>query len=95
MPKAYWIARVSVTDDESYPEYIRAATPVYERYGAKFLVRGGDVEDLEGLNRARNVVIEWPDYETALAAYNSSEYQAARAIRQRSADSDVIIVAGV
>lgn len=95
MPKAYWIGRVSVTDAESYPEYIRAATPVYEQFGAKFLVRGGAVENLEGLNRERNVVIEWPDLETALAAYNSPEYQAARAIRQRCADSDIIIVEGV
>jgi uncharacterized protein (DUF1330 family) len=95
MAKAYWVARVSVTNEEDYPEYLKAGAPVYEKYGAKFVVRGGRSENLEGLNRARNVIVEFKDYDTALAAYNSPEYQKAKALRNANADSDVIIVEGV
>ena len=95
MAKAYWIAHITVTDEENYPDYLKAGAPVYEKYGARFVVRGGQCEGMEGKTHSRNVVIEWPDYETALAAYHSEEYQAARAIRNRCADSDVVIVEGV
>jgi len=40
MPKAYWIVRVSVRDEERYPEYLAAARPAFEKYGANFIVRG-------------------------------------------------------
>jgi len=94
MPKAYWIARVTVTNEEKYPEYLAAGAPVYEKYGAKFVVRGGRYEDLEGQNRNRNIVVEFKDYDTALAAYNSAEYQHAKSLRNAYATSDVIIVEG-
>ncbi len=95
MPKAYWIARVSVREPDRYPEYVATARPAFEKFGAKFLVRGGAFEALEGNNRNRNVVIEFPDRATALACYNSPEYQAAIRIRQQIADGDVVIVDGV
>ncbi len=95
MPKAYWVARVSVTNEEQYPEYLQAGAPVYEKYGARFVVRGGRCEDLEGLNRPRNVIVEFKDFDTAMAAYNSPEYQAAKKLRNAFADSDFMIVEGL
>ncbi|MEN0040931.1 MAG: DUF1330 domain-containing protein [Pseudomonadota bacterium] len=95
MPKAYWIARVDVKDADRYPDYVATAKPAFERHGAKFLVRGGAVEDLEGPGRARNVVIEFASMEEALACYNSAEYQEAVKIRQAAADSELILVEGV
>ena len=94
MPKAYWIAHVNVTDEEHYPEYLKAGAPVYEKYGARFVVRGGKCEGMEGHTRPRNVVVEFKDYETALAAYNSEEYQIAKSLRNKYADSDFLIVEG-
>ena len=94
MAKGYWVARVSVTNEEKYPDYLAAGAPVYEKYGAKFIVRGGRCESKEGLNRDRNVIVEFKDYETALAAYNSPEYQHAKSLRNTFADSDVLIVEG-
>lgn len=94
MAKGYWVARVTVTNEEGYPEYLKAGAPVYEKYGAKFVVRGGRCEDMEGLNRMRNVIVEFKDYETALEAYNSPEYQKAKTLRNANADSDVLIVEG-
>ena len=82
MPKAYWIARVDVRDPERYNDYIATAKPAFEKYGARFLVRGGAYEPLEGKARSRNVVIEFPSLQHARDCYDSPEYQAAKAIRQ-------------
>ncbi|PCH46888.1 MAG: hypothetical protein COC23_02955 [Hyphomicrobiales bacterium] len=95
MSKAYWIARVDVTNPDGYPEYITTAKPAFERYEAKFLVRAGRVESMEGTNRARNVIIEFPSMQHALDCYNSVEYTAAIKIRQAVADAELIIVEGV
>lgn|SRR5262249_44263878 len=94
MPKGYWIVRVSVHDGARYPEYLASARPAFEKYGARFLVRGGPFEAKEGVSRERNVLVEFPDPATALACYNSHEYQAAKAIRNAIADADFIIVEG-
>ena len=94
MAKGYWIARVDVNDPDRYPDYVNTAKPAFERFGAKFLARGGETHSLEGENRARNVVIEFPSVQHALDCYNSPEYQAAVNIRQSVADSELIIVEG-
>ena len=95
MAKGYWIARVDVENADRYPDYVSTAKPAFEEFGAKFLVRGGAVESLEGENRARNVVIEFESVEKAMACYNSDAYQAAKAIRLTAASSELIIVEGV
>jgi uncharacterized protein (DUF1330 family) len=94
MAKGYWIARVDVKDAERYKDYVSTAKPAFERYGAKFLVRGGEVNNLEGKARARNVVIEFPSVKDALDCYNSEEYQAAKAIRVTVADAEMLVVEG-
>ena len=94
MPKGYWIGRVTVRDPERYKDYIATATPAYREHGAKFLVRGGAVGAREGEARPRNVVIEFPTYEAALACYNSDTYARARAIRQDISEGDIIVIEG-
>lgn len=94
MPKAYWIVRVSISQPNRYPDYLAAARPAFEKFGAKFIVRGGPFELMEGEARERNVVVEFADRETAVACYRSTEYQTAKAIRQEIADADFIIVDG-
>lgn len=95
MPRAYWIVRVGVNDPARYPDYLAAAKPAFEKYGARFIVRGGAFEAVEGTHRERNVVVEFADLETARACYRSSEYQRAKAIRNAAADADFVIVEGV
>ena len=92
MAKAYWIARVDVRDPETYKKYVETATPAFQRHKAKILARGGRTEVLEGKARARNVIIEFPSMEEALACYNSPEYTAARAIRQTVSDGEFVLV---
>ncbi len=94
MAKGYWIVRVTVTNTEKYPDYLTAARPAFEKFGAKFIVRGGAFERMEGQARDRNVVVEFADYATAMACYRSDEYQKAKAIRQANADADFIIIEG-
>ena len=94
MSKGYWIVRVSVNNAERYPEYLQAARPAFEKFGARFLVRGGLHEPMEGTSRERNVVVEFEDYATALACYRSPEYQAAKKIRNANAEADFIVVEG-
>jgi uncharacterized protein (DUF1330 family) len=94
MAKGYWIVRVSVRDEQRYPEYLVAAGPAFEKFGARFIVRGAPFDTMEGSSRGRNVVVEFRDRTTALACYNSPEYQAAKAIRQKYAEADFIIIEG-
>jgi uncharacterized protein (DUF1330 family) len=91
----YIIAEVEVTDPETYATY-RAQTPgVIERYGGRFIVRGGEAELLEGGREpARIVVIEFPDTAAAKRFYDSPDYQAIIGIRQRAARSRLVLVEG-
>ena len=94
MAKGYWIVHVTVKNPEAYAEYVRLDTPVVERFGGRFLVRGGQNETPESPQKDRHVVVEFPDYDTARACYHSDDYQAAAAIRMANSDSDIVIIEG-
>lgn len=94
MAKGYWVATVDVSDPEGYKRYIAANAVAFAKYGARFIVRGGKSEVVEGHARARIVVIEFADYDTALACWHSPEYAAARALRQDCSIGDVVVVEG-
>ena len=94
MAKGYWIARVDVTDPDGYQAYVKANAIAFAKFGARFLVRGGPSEAPEGTPRARNVVLEFADYATAVACYHSPEYQAAKALRDGRSVADVVIIEG-
>lgn len=91
----YTMAHIDVHDPEGYARYAELATKAVEKFGGKFLARGGRTEVMEGKARARNVIIEWPDMETALAFYHSPEYQAALEHGLPAAERDYIFVEGV
>jgi uncharacterized protein (DUF1330 family) len=94
MAKGYWIAGLDVTDPEGYKEYVAANAEAFRKYGGKFIVRGGRFEAPEGTARSRNVVLEFKDYDTALACYRSPEYAAAKALREGRAEGSLIIIEG-
>jgi len=94
MPKGYIIGHITVTNPEAYKEYVEKDTPILEGLGANFIVRGGQSETMEGETLDRHVVIEFPSYEAALAAYNDPEYQKVAKIRHRTATSTIIVVEG-
>ncbi|WP_404286898.1 DUF1330 domain-containing protein [Microvirga sp. RSM25] len=92
--KGYWIGRVDVSNPDAYQNYVKANAVPFAKYGARFLVRGGQYRVAEGDARARNVVIEFPTYEAALECWDSPEYQAAKAERDGHAVADIIIIEG-
>jgi uncharacterized protein (DUF1330 family) len=94
MAKGYWIGRVDVSNPDAYQNYVKANAVPFAKFGAKFLVRGGGYRVAEGEARARNVVIEFPSYEAALACWDAPEYQAAKAERDGHAVADIIIIEG-
>ncbi|HEX7810952.1 MAG TPA: DUF1330 domain-containing protein [Burkholderiales bacterium] len=95
MAKGYWVAHIDVNDPEGYKGYVARNGKAFSKYGAKFLVRGGQFEAKEGRTRSRNVVIEFKDYATALACYTSPEYAEALAHRRPPiAEGDVIVIEG-
>lgn len=94
MAKGYWIASVDVTDAEGYKAYVAANAAAFSKYGARFVVRGGRFEVPEGTARSRNIVLEFKDYETALACYRSAEYAAAKALREGRSEASLIVIEG-
>ena len=94
MAKGYWIARVDIHDPEAYKAYLAANGAVFRQFGARFLVRGGPSETVEGSVRQRNVILEFPSYADALACYRSDEYQPVKAMRTSASQADIVIVEG-
>lgn len=93
---AYLIAEISVEDPEAYSGYLERATPTFGPRGGRFLARGGATVTLEGdWDPERIVVLEFDSVEQARAWWSSPEYAEARALRQRSATTRMIIVEGV
>ena len=94
MAKGYVIASITVTDPVKYAEYVKSATLAIQKFGGKPLVRGGKCETLEGEARMRNVVLEFADYATARAYYQSPEYQAAIQLRAGAGVANIVVVEG-
>jgi len=92
--KGYWMVQVDLKDAEKYKGYMAATVEPFKKYGARYLVRGGRFENVDGTSRARHAVIEFPSYEAALACWNSPEYQEARKLRLPVSTMDVVIVEG-
>jgi uncharacterized protein (DUF1330 family) len=92
MPTALWIAHVQVTDAEAYGQYARLAGPAIAAHGGMFLARGGRYHQLEGNDRARNVVARFPSLEAAVACYHSPEYQAALDHARGASVRDLVVV---
>ncbi len=95
MSKGYWIAHITVKDPVIYESYRAVNSSAFEKYGGKFLVRGGQHEVTRGTSRERHVVVEFPSYEAAKACYQSPEYAEAKAIFDQAAKSDLVIIEGV
>lgn len=91
MPKAYWIANVTVTDPDAYKGYQAIAPAAFAEFGARFLARG-DAETLEGTLWERRVIIEFPCMDDARACYASDTYRKARAERAGACTADIALI---
>ena len=93
---AYAIGDITVKDAELYKSYTALTPATIEKYGGRFVVRGGAHKTVEGdWQPGRVVVLEFEDMAALQRWYDSPEYTEARAIRQRAATGSVIFVEGV
>ena len=93
---AYFLVDVAVNDPQLYAEYRKLVMPTLEKYGGRFLVRGGTVETIEGdWNSERIVILEFENSEQFQRWYNSPEYTAARTVRFKASTASAILVQGV
>ncbi len=93
--KGYWVAMVDIADQEGYKDYIALNKAAFDKYGAKFIVRAGKSEIMEGPSANRLAVIEFADFETAMECYQSPEYQKALAVREKYSKAHFAVVEGV
>ena len=92
---AYLVVDAKSSDPEKMAEYRRLSTLAVEKFGGRFIVRGGAYEVLEGgWTPQRLVIVELPDMEQAKAFYDSPEYVAARQARAGVSSFDMVLVEG-
>ena len=95
MKKGYLIVRVNIKDAELFQQYPPLSTKAVEKFGGKYLIRGGTFNVVEGEWPAeRTTVVEFESFIKAKEFYNSLEYNEAKNVRQKSADSDFILIEG-
>ena len=92
---AYVIVQITVEDPVAYERYKELAPPAIAAYGGRYLLRGGSVKPLEGnWNPSRCVIFEFPDSDSAQSWWDSEEYAEGKALRQKSAKTEMILVEG-
>ena len=93
---AYLLANITVNNPENYKEYVSKVKSVVEKFGGEYLVRGGEMNIIEGdWPNERNIVIKFQSREKAMEWYNSEEYKPIRQIRHDNAVSNSVIVDGI
>lgn len=92
---AYLIVDISVHDADQYMKYVAVAPGYVEKYGGKYLVRGGQVEIVEGSwNPERLVILQFPSMEHARSFLKDPEYQAVAETRRASTTSHLLVAEG-
>ena len=92
---AYLIADIEVTNPEGFQKYQEAVPATIAKHGGKYLVRGGEVEPMEGdWTPTRMVVLEFPNMTTLKKWYNSDDYQNIIADRTDNSNGNMVFVEG-
>ena len=92
----YLIFDIDITNPEKYEEYKKMVPPTLEKFGGRFVVRGGRVEPLEGNWSPKRIgVIEFPSVEQARAWWESQDYAPAKKLRQEASKTKMLIVEGL
>ena len=93
---AYVIVEIEIVDPTGYEKYKKLASTTVEKYGGKYIVRGGQTEVLEGnWKPKRIVVLQFESAERAKAWLNCEEYREPRKMRHRTARTRMVVVEGV
>ena len=95
MSKGYLVANIRITDQDTFQEFSGMAGPAIKKYGGKVLARGPVADRLEGDVSGIVMMIEFESKEAANMFYHSEEYQAAKVVREKCSDTDLMIAEGV
>ena len=93
---AYVIVQITVNDEETYAQYREQVPAIIAKYGGEYLVRGGDMEILEGeWPASRCVVLKFKDMKSAKAGHGSDDYKEPMALRHKAAHTNAVLVDGI
>ena len=96
MAKGYMVAHLDVHDPAGFEKYRDKVVATVKQYEGSYLVRGGEMEMVEGeALPPRTVILEFPSVEQAKTWYNSPEYQEIIGLRLSAATGSAQIVEGV
>jgi uncharacterized protein (DUF1330 family) len=84
LAKGYWLARLDISDRETFTEYRKRNAAPLAAFGGRFIVKGGKAETMLGPARGENVVVEFGSYDEAVDCFRSAEYQAAAQYLKRA-----------
>ena len=93
---AYLLVRANITDPAQYQQYMKLTPAILEKYGGKFIIRGGDKLTLEGPESSERIVLlKFDSVDAARRMYESADYQAAIKLRQDAAEASFIVMEGL
>ena len=91
----YMIIDIEITDPETYAEYVKRIPPIIEKFGGRYLTRGGKVTPLAGdWNPGRIILLEFPSFEHVKNWLMSKEHMPLAEIRRKSTTARAILVEG-
>jgi len=92
----YSISSITVKDWDTYREYMKHVPAIIEKYGGRYLVRGGEIiSDDTSWQPERVVILEFPDLAQMKAFRDSDEYKPVAELRHKAADTEGFVVAGL
>ncbi|MGY9010312.1 MAG: DUF1330 domain-containing protein [Rhodobacterales bacterium] len=97
MSKAYVLVDTKISNNENYEVYKSKAKPIAEKFGGKYLTRGGEMDVVQSdlWSPTRLVLVEFPSIEKARAFHSSEDYADVKKIRIENAESTLVILEGL
>lgn len=95
MPKGYVYAEIDILDPDEYDRYAVVAGATVRAHGGRYIALVDAPPVLEGEQPPHRVVLmEFPSVESARAWHASEDYRGPKSIRQRSAKTTMLLLAG-
>jgi uncharacterized protein (DUF1330 family) len=91
----YMIVEITVKNSELYSRYVEQVPQVVDKYGGRYLIRGGRATSLSGnWNPERIILLEFETVEQLQKCFGSPDYREIALLREQSITSKSIIVEG-
>ena len=93
----FLLVDVDIHNIEEYKKYLEKVKPMVEKFGGKYLIKGGkiDAKETDLWKPKRIVLVKFPNKSSALRLYNSEEYRALKHLRLNNASSNILFIEGV